>query len=357
MSSSPPTGPRVFFREAIARALGEEMERDGRVILLGQDVAEFGGSYRETAGLLERFGPARVRNTPVAEAAQVGVAAGAAAAGLRPVVCITYMDFLTLGLDPLVNYAAKLRYKTGGQLRAPLVLKTTAGAKGQGVAHSQCLEAWLMNVPGLKVVAPSTPADAYGLLKAAVREDGPVVYVDHKRLFPTAGPVPAEETAVPLGQAALAREGTDVTVVAHSWMTRVALEAAGRLARDGVSCEVLDLRSLAPLDTDAVCRSVRKTGALLTVEEGQVVCGVGTEVAFRVRECVGAVRVARLGALPAPVSSNPVLEPYCLPSADRVAEQVKLLLSGGPGRGSGAPKSEAPDPLPGPPPRSTPGQG
>jgi pyruvate/2-oxoglutarate/acetoin dehydrogenase E1 component len=333
MSSRPPAGEKVFFREAIVRALREEMDRDERVFLLGQDIAEFGGPYKETAGLLERFGHARVRNTPVAEAAVAGIAVGAAAAGMRPIAFVTYMDFLTLCLDPLVNYAAKVRYKTGGQLHAPLVLKTTAGARGQGVAHSQCLEAWLMNVPGLKVVTPATPADAYGLLKAAIRDEGPVVYVDHKRLFPTTGPLPAGQVAVPLGRAALVRQGTDVTIASYSYMTRVVLEAAANLAQAGISCEVIDLRSLAPLDEYTLCTSVNKTRALLTVEEGQVVCGVGAEIAFRVRERDDTIRVARLGARRAPVSSNPIFEAYCLPGAAQVVDAVQLLLrSPGPRR-------------------------
>src|SRR4051794_20077991 len=260
---------KLFFREAIARALAEEMESDPRVILLGQDVGRFGGSYKEFVGLLDRFGSERVRDTPVAEAAMVGVGAGAGGAGFKPVVSITYMDFLMLGLDPLVNYAAKARFKTGGQITSPLVVKTTAGAKGQGVAHSQCIEAWLMGVPGLKIVAPSTPADAYGLMKAALRETGPVVYIDHKRLFPTAGEVPLAETIVPIGQAALRRRGEHATIVTYAYMTRVALEAAERLATEGISCEVLDLRSLAPLDIAAVAASASRTGAVVTLEEGQ----------------------------------------------------------------------------------------
>ncbi len=320
------TGPRLFFREAIARALAEEMTRDDRVIVLGQDVGAFGGAYKETLGLWARFGAARVRNMPVAEAAIVGVAVGAAAAGLRPVACITYMDFLMLGLDPLVNYGAKLRYKTGGQLHVPLVVKTTAGAKGQGVAHSQCLEAWLMNVPGLKVVAPATPADAYGLLKSAIRDDGPVVFVDHKKLFPVADRVPAEQAVVPLGQAAVRRCGTDVTITAFSYLTRLALGAAAQLEPLGISCEVIDLRSLAPLDWDTLCASVAKTRTLLTVEEGQLVCGVGAEIVCSVQARVGPIAWARLGARRAPISSNPILEAYCLPSAEAIVAQVRELL-------------------------------
>lgn len=325
-SESPQPVVKLFFREAIARALREEMLRDESVIVLGQDVGRFGGSYKEFVGLFEQFGAARVRDTPVAEAAMVGLGAGAAAAGMRPLVSITYMDFLMLGLDPLVNFAAKARFKTGGQLSVPMVVKTTAGAKGQGVAHSQCIEAWIMGVPGLKVVAPSTPADAYGLMKSALRETGPVVFIDHKRLFPTAGELPEREHAVPIGEALIRRDGKDVTIVSHSYMTRIALESAERLAAENVSCEIVDLRTLAPLDLATVCESVARTGALLTLEEGQTTCGVGAEVAFRVREELGEIRVARVGALAAPVSSNAVLEAACLPDAESVVQAIRRLL-------------------------------
>ena len=323
------TPSRAYFREAIARALREEMTRDPAIVLLGQDIGRFGGAYKEFAGLHEAFGPARVRDMPVAEAAMIGVGVGAAAAGLRTLVSITYMDFLMLGLDPLVNYAAKARYKSGGQLRVPLVVKATAGAKGQGVAHSQCIEAWMMGVPGLKVVAPSTPADAYGLLKSALREEGPVLFVDHKRLYPTAGDMPSAEVLVPLGQAHVCRHGSDVTLVAHAYMVRMALAAAEALAREGIACEVVDLRSLAPLDTATVAASVARTGALVTIEEGQATCGVGAEVAARVRDALPghSLRVTRVAALPAPVSSNPVFEAACVPDAARVAAAVRALLS------------------------------
>lgn len=318
---------RLFFREAIARAIAEEMERDERLQVLGQDVGAFGGAYREFAGLYERFGPDRLRDTPVAEAAMVGLGVGAAAMGHRTLVSITYMDFLTLGLDPLVNYAAKARFKTAGKITVPLVVKTTAGAKGQGVAHSQCLESWLMGVPGLKVVVPSTPASAYGLLKSALREEGPVVFIDHKRLFPKSGEVPVGEWFAPIGKAQLLVEGADVTVVTHGYMVHVALEAAQKLAEEGIGAEVIDLCSLAPLDVETVAASVAKTGALATLEEGQVTCGVGSEVAFRVMERIGPVPAVRVGPLPAPVSSNPVLEAACLPDADRLAAAIHELLS------------------------------
>jgi len=319
---------RMFYREAICRALREKMADDERVFVMGQDVGAFGGSYREFDGLFATFGPERVRDTPVAESAMIGIGVGAAAAGFRPVVCITYMDFMMLGLDPLVNYGAKLRYKTGGQLTAPVVVKTTAGAKGQGVAHSQCIEAWLMGVPGLKVVAPSTPADAYGLMVAALEADGPVVFMDHKRLFPIPGDVPLECGSLPIGKARILRQGSDLTITTHSYMTRVALDAAKSLGNEGVSCEIIDLRSLAPLDTDTIAASVSRTNRLLTLEEGQVSCGVGAEVAARVQERLGPLQVERVGALPAPVSSNPVLEAACVPNADRVVAAARWLMRG-----------------------------
>lgn len=326
MSSDPGT-TRIFFREAIARALGEEMERDPRLLVFGQDAGAFGGSYKEFTGLYERFGGERVRDTPVAEAAMVGIGVGAAASGFRSLVSVTYMDFLMIGLDPLVNYAAKARFKTAGKVTVPLVVKTTAGAKGQGVAHSQCIESWLMGVPGLTVLAPSTTAAAYGLLKSALRSDGPVVFIDHKRLFPKSGEVPLGEHCLPIGKASIVRHGTDVTVTTHGYMTHVARSAADRLAAEGIDAEVIDLSSLAPLDLDTITGSVARTGALVTLEEGQVTCGVGTEVAFRVMERLGPVPAARVGPLPAPVSSNPLLEAACLPDEDRLIAAVRALLN------------------------------
>lgn len=318
---------RLFFREALARAMAEELERDPRVVLLGQDIAAHGGSYGETRGLFERFGAARVRNTPVAEQGIVGIAAGAAAAGLRPLAFITYSDFLMLGLDPLVNYAAKLRFKSAGQLSAPMVVKTTAGAKGQGPTHAQALEPWLMNVPGLAVVAPSTPGDAYGLLKSALRSDGPVVFIDHKRLFPLGGEVPEQEALVPFGSAARRREGRDLTIVAHSYTSVLAVGAADALAREGVSVDAIDLRSIWPVDWETLAASARRTGRVLFVEEGQPVCGIGAELAFQLRELVPDLHVARLGALRAPVASSPALESFVLPDTGKIVAAARELLS------------------------------
>lgn len=328
MSNNPPANiKRMFFREAIAKAVREEMAQNPKVMIMGQDVGAFGGSYREFDGLFAEFGPERIRDTPVAEAGSVGIGVGAAAAGYRPIVSITYMDFMMLGFDPLINYGAKLRYKTGGQLTAPVVVKTTAGALGQGVAHSQCIEAWLMSVPGLKVVAAATPNDAYGLMKTALRADGPVVYIDHKRLFPIPGDVTLDEIPIPFGKALIRRPGNDVTITTHSYMVRVAMEAAEKLEQEGVSCEVIDLRSLAPLDVDAITESVAKTGALLTLEEGQITCGVGVEVSARVFEKIGPRPWTRLGAVRAPISSNPVLEPASLPDSAKVVQAIHQLLA------------------------------
>lgn len=316
---------RLFFREAIARAVGTAMADDPRVILLGQDVGAFGGSYREFAGLFDRFGAARVRDMPVAELAMVGLAAGAAAAGLRPLVSITYMDFVMLALDPLVNYAAKAQWKTGGQIRVPMVLKLTAGAKGQGVAHSQSLEAWLMSVPGLTIVAPSDVEDAHGLMRSALLADGPVIYVDHKRLFPTAG-ILHDPAPVPFGVARLRRAGGHLTITAHGYSVGLAMQAAEALSAQGVQADVLDLRTLRPLDTAAIVASVRRTGALLTVEEGQATCGVGAEIAAQVYTALGPVRTARVAAAPIPISSNPVLEAACLPTPATIAAAALTLL-------------------------------
>jgi pyruvate dehydrogenase E1 component beta subunit len=256
----------------------------------------------------------------------VGIAAGASAAGLRPLAFITYFDFLMKGLDPLVNYAAKLHFKSAGQLSAPMVVKTTAGAKGQGPTHAQALESWLMGVPGLAVVAPSTAGDAYGLLKTALRFDAPVVYIDHKRLFPLSGEVPASESLVPFGSAAIRRAGRHLTVVAHSYMSVLALQAAETLAGVGLEAEVIDLRSLWPVDWDTLAASARRTGHVLFVEEGQTVCGVGAELAFRIRELVPSARLARLGARRAPVAASPVLEAYVVPDAARIVAAARALL-------------------------------
>jgi pyruvate dehydrogenase E1 component beta subunit len=244
------------------------------------------------------------------------------------VAFITYLDFLMLGLDPLVNYAAKLHFTSGGRLQVPMVVKATAGAKGQGPTHAQALDAWLVGVPGLTVVAPSTGGDAYGLMKSALRSSGPVVFLDHKRLFPLGGEVPDSEELVPIGRASIRREGRHATIVAHSYMAVVSLEAARTLARDGIDVEVVDLRSLWPLDREALASSARRTGHVLVVEEGQATCGLGAELAFGLRESVPGLAVARLGARRVPIASSAPLEAACVPNAERIAAAIRALLDG-----------------------------
>jgi acetoin:2,6-dichlorophenolindophenol oxidoreductase subunit beta len=282
--------------QALRMALIEEMERDPAVFLLGEDIAVFGGAYRVTEGLLERFGESRVRDTPISESAIVGAAVGAAMTGLRPVVEIQFNDFLACAMDQLVNQAAKIRFMMGGQVSVPLVIRAPVGATGRAAQHSQSLEAWFMHAPGLKVVFPSTPYDAKGLLKSAIRDNNPVMFFEHKLLYGGSSPggkaktavdglgtafrpAPAGEYLVPLGVADVKRPGRDVTVVATGLMVHKALAAAAALAAEGVEIEVIDPRTLVPLDKAAILASVKKTGRLVVVSEDVLTCGVASEIA------------------------------------------------------------------------------
>lgn len=287
--------------QALRMALIEEMERDSSVIILGEDVGVFGGAYRVTEGLQKRFGESRVRDTPISEAGIVGAAVGAAMTGLRPVVEIQFNDFLTCAMDQIVNQAAKIRFMMGGQVSVPIVIRAPVGATGRAAQHSQSLEAWFMHVPGLKVVFPSTPYDAKGLLKSAIRDNNPVMFFEHKLLYGASSPggkaktavdglgpafrqAPASEYIVPLGAAEVKREGTDVTVVATGLMLHRALAAAETLAREGVEVEVIDPRTLVPLDRAAILRSVRRTGRLVVASEDVLTCGVASEISALVAE-------------------------------------------------------------------------
>jgi len=323
--------PEVRYVKAITEALAEEMARDERVILLGEDVGAPGGAFGATRGLYQRFGKERVRDTPISETAIVGAAVGAAATGLRPVVEVMFMDFIGTCWDQVVNQMAKMRYMFGGQIRLPLVLRTHTGAGlNAGPQHSGSLEAWAVHVPGLKVVMPSTPADVKGLLKAAIRDDNPVVFVENKTLYAMKGEVPAGEHLVPLGRAEIKRPGTDVTVVGLSRMVPEALKAADLLAREGASVEVLDPRTVSPLDRDTFLASVAKTGRLVIAHEAWGPCGVGAEMAAIVAE-------ARLGLLKAPVRRvtppftpvpfSPPMEGFWLPDAARIAAAVREVLA------------------------------
>jgi pyruvate/2-oxoglutarate/acetoin dehydrogenase E1 component len=271
---------QLQVREALNEALHEEMARDPSVCVMGEDVGSYGSPFQITRGLYDRFGEKRVRDTPISEAGFTGIAVGAAMTGLRPVVEILYIDFSTLAMDQIVNQAAKARYMFGGKARVPLVIRTQGGGgRGNAAQHSQSLEMWYVHVPGLIVIQPSTPFDAKGLLKSAIRDDNPVVFIEHKLLYNTTGPVPDEEYLVPIGVADIKRAGDDVTIVATSRMVLFALSAAEELARRGIESEVIDPRTLKPLDIETIVRSVQKTGRLVVVNEGHLTGGFTAEVA------------------------------------------------------------------------------
>lgn len=306
------------------------MARDEQVILMGEDIAGYGGAFKLTAGMAERFGTERVRNTPISEAGFVGVAVGAALTGLRPIVEIMFMDFVTLAMDQLVNHAAKFRYQFGQQARVPLVLRTPAGAgRGYGPTHSQSLEKWLVATPGLIVVAPATPADARGLFKSAVRCDDPVVFIESKILYGRRGEVPEGDVTVPLGEAAVVRPGDDVTIVAYSRMVEESLKAATALESHGISAEVIDLRTLAPMDTETVAASVEKTGRVVVAEEGHLTGGIAAEVVARiVQSCFDYLQAppTRVAAMDIPVPASPVLERAATPDWQSIGKAAANLV-------------------------------
>jgi pyruvate dehydrogenase E1 component beta subunit len=327
-------------------ALIEEMERDPSVFLLGEDIAVFGGAYRVTEGLLERFGESRVRDTPISEAAIVGAAVGAAMTGLRPVAEIQFNDFLTNAMDQIVNQAAKIRFMMGGQVSVPLVIRAPVGATGRAAQHSQCLEAWFMHAPGLKVAFPSTPYDAKGLLKSAIRDDNPVIFFEHKLLYGGSSPggkaktavdglgeafrpAPPGEYLVPFGSADVKRPGRDVTVVATGLMVHKALAAAAVLAAEGVETEVIDPRTLVPLDRETILDSVRKTGRLVVVSEDVLTCGVASEIAALAAE--GALwsldaPVARVAVPDTPIPFAPNNEAAVVPGLDAILRAIRGVL-------------------------------
>jgi len=317
------------FIEILRRALDEELARDGAVHLLGEDVAA-GGAFGVTRGLAQKFGAARVRNTPISEAAITGLATGAALCGLKPVLEVMFIDFATLAMDCLVNQTAKYRYMSGGQLSVPLVVRTQSGAAGGAAAqHSQSLEAWFVHVPGLVVVAPSTPAEAYGLLKSAIRLGDPVLFIEHKRLYTMRGEL-AEDAPLPtIGQARIARPGTALTLIAYSAMVQTALEAAGKLAELGVEVEVIDLRTLLPLDMATIAASLSRTHRVLIAHEAVLNAGFGAEIAARIgSELFDELDapVARVGCAFAPIPFAPELERALLPDSAAIVHAVQGLL-------------------------------
>ncbi|MBU0606716.1 MAG: alpha-ketoacid dehydrogenase subunit beta [Armatimonadetes bacterium] len=315
---------------ALHTALREEMKRDEKVVVFGEDIGVYGGVYGVTIGLQREFGPERVRDTPISEMAIAGMAVGAALAGYRPVAEIMYCDFLAHAADALVNNAAKWRYMSGGQYELPLVVRSPAGGGGGTAAqHSQSLEAWFTHIPGLKVVMPGTPRDARGLLKAAIRDDNPVVFIEHKHHYLYKGEVPAEEEVIPLGVARIAREGTEVTVVSWSRELTLCLEAAETLAAEGISVEVVDPRTLQPLDLDTICTSVAKTGHLVVAHEAVQFGGFGGEIVAQVVERVWSdlkKPPLRIGAPFCPVPFSEPMESFVLPQASLVAERIRRYL-------------------------------
>jgi len=321
----------LTYRGAIAAGIAQEMERDASVVMLGEDIGAAGGVFKLTEGLLDRFGPERIRDTPISEQAIVGAAMGAAMTGLRPIAELMFSDFFAVSWDMVANQIAKTRYMTDGQVALPLVLRTANGAGLRfGAQHSQSIENWAMAIPGLKVVAPANPADMKGLMAAAIRDEDPVIVCEHKALFAEKGDVPEGEHVVPLGQAAVVREGSDVTLVALAAMVPRALAAAERLAADhGVDAEVIDLRSLIPLDAQAILRSVAKTSRLFTIEENPRVGGWGAEIVSLVADegfySLDAPLV-RITTPHIPLPSAAALEDLALPSVDRIVETVTRRL-------------------------------
>jgi pyruvate dehydrogenase E1 component beta subunit len=321
----------LTYRDAVARAIAQEMQRDPDVVFLGEDIGRAGGVFKASVGLLERFGPKRVRDTPISEQAILGAAMGAAMTGLKPIAEIMFSDFFAVCFDYLTNEFPKSRYMTNGQVKCPLVVRTGNGAGSRfGAQHSQSVENWVMMIPGLKVVAPSTPADVIGLFAAAVRDPDPVIFFEHKSLYPTKGEVPEGEIVDTLGTAKVIRSGRDATVLALALMVPRALEAAQRLqAENGIDCEVIDVRSLVPLDTQTLLASVAKTHRLFTVEENPRLCGWGAEIVSIVcdesfYELDGPPVRITTPHIPLPSAAN--LEDLALPSVERIMATVRRSL-------------------------------
>jgi pyruvate/2-oxoglutarate/acetoin dehydrogenase E1 component len=321
---------QMTYAEAIRDGMRVEMKKDPKVYLFGEDVGIFGGCFGVTAGLFEEFGPERVIDTPISETAIVGSAVGAAAVGLRPIAEIMFVDFIGVCMDELLNQAAKMRYMYGGKAKLPMVVRTPCGAGFNAAAqHSQSLEALLTHIPGLKVVMPGTPADGKGLMEAAIQDDNPVIFIEHKQLLGVKGEVPEGVYVVPLGKADIKRAGSDVTIIAWSWMLSKALAAAETLAAEGINAEVLDPRSLVPLDKEAILKSVSKTGKLVIVHEAVKTSGFGAEIAAIVSEegfDYLDAPIKRVTAPDTPIPFAPVLEQAYLPSEEKIIKAVKELF-------------------------------
>jgi len=322
--------PVITYREAVAQALTESLDQDPRVFLVGEDIGPYGGAFAVTKGFLDKYGKRRIKDSPLSESAIVGAGVGAAMAGLRPIVELMTINFSLLAMDQIVNHAAKLRYMSGGQLSVPLMIRTVTGA-GASVAatHSQSFEGWYASVPGLQVVVPSSPGDVLGLFRACRELEDPVIFVEHILLYGTRGEAPDADYKIPLGQAAVARAGNDVTIISYSRMAQVSLAAAEQLAGQGIDAEVVDLRTLRPLDMDTVVESVKKTHRALVVEETSKMGGFAGEVSSQIQEAAFDfldTPVRRLAGVEAPIPYSPPLEKIAIPDAASVAEAARQVV-------------------------------
>jgi len=320
----------LTFREAAREALREEMKRDPKVFMMGEEIAEYGGSYKVSQGLLEEFGHERIRNTPLAEAAIAGAALGASLVGMRPVAEIMYIDFSFIAADQIINQIAKLRYMTGGMVKVPVVIRTQGGGGvAAGPHHSQSLEAIFAHIPGLYVVMPSNAYDVKGLLKSSIREDNPVIFIEHKKLYGESCPVPEEEYLIPLGKGDIKREGKDISIITYSRCVNFALSAAEELAKDGVDVEVVDVRTLKPLDEEIIVNSVQKTGKAMVVYEAYRTGGFGAEIAALIGEKAFDyldAPIRRVASLDSPIPFNPRQEQYVLVNPEKIKAAVLELM-------------------------------
>ncbi|MFP4021599.1 MAG: alpha-ketoacid dehydrogenase subunit beta [Halanaerobium sp.] len=319
----------ITVKDALKEAIIEEMDRDENVFVMGEDIAEHGGIYGVTQGLLDKYGKERIRNTPISESALIGSALGAAITGMRPIAELMYIDFTAVAMDQIVNQAAKMRYMFGGKVDVPLVIRTQGGGgRGSAAQHSQSLEAWFMHVPGLKVVMPSTPYDAKGLLKTAIRDDNPVMFIEHKMAYSFKGEVPEEEYTIPFGKADIKREGSDVTLIANSYLLPRAIEAAEKMEKEeGISTEIIDPLTLVPFDEETIIKSVSKTGRLIVTHEAVKRGGFGAEIAAKIYESDAFyyldAPLQRVAGLEVPTPYNAKLENFAMPDTDDMAEAIR----------------------------------
>ncbi|GAI00659.1 unnamed protein product [marine sediment metagenome] len=324
---------KITYAEAIREALRQEMRRDENIFLIGEDIGIYGGAFGVTYGLINEFGEERVRDTPISELAIVGTSLGAAITGMRPIAEIMFMDFTTLAMEQIVNQAAKMKYMFGGKAKIPMVIRTPAGSgTGAAAQHSQSLEAWFTHIPGLKVVMPSTPYDAKGLLISSIRDDNPVIFIEHKLLYKISGEVPEEEYEIPLGVADVKREGEDLTIIAISIMVQRAISASKELKKEGISVEILDPRTLKPYDKKTIIESIKKTGKVIIVHEACKTSGFGAEIAAMISESESFdyldAPIKRLGGLDIPIPYNRNLEKHAVPQTEDIIDATKELIYG-----------------------------